>query len=160
MEQINENDNGTVKRTLEANPTPQQKLRMKIESVNSHIQEMREIIIQNDVDPNKQFVDSFNLAASTAHVIATQHGWWEAEHDDGEMIALIHSELSEALAGIRLGDPASTRIPEFNTTEEELADVIILIMDTAHVRGYRVAEAILAKMKYNTNRIQEATSSN
>ena len=32
-----------------------------------------------------------------AHAIAKDHGWWDEERTFGDLIALVHSELSEAL---------------------------------------------------------------
>jgi hypothetical protein len=35
--------------------------------------------------------------------IAIEKGWWEGERNEGELIALMHSELSEGLEAIRKG---------------------------------------------------------
>jgi len=43
-------------------------------------------------------------------------------------------------------------VPTFSGAEAELADVVIRIMDLAEGRGWRVAEAIVAKMSYNEGR--------
>jgi NTP pyrophosphatase (non-canonical NTP hydrolase) len=86
------------------------------------------------------------------HQIAVSKGWWDEERNDGEMIALMHSELSEALEGLRHGNPPSAKIPEYSQAEEELADVIIRILDFAGKYKYNLPEAILAKMEYNMNR--------
>jgi hypothetical protein len=74
------------------------------------------------------------------------------ERNDGEMIALIQSEASEALEALRLGNPPDDKIPEFSGVEAEFADVIIRIMDLSARRGWRVAEALVAKAQMNTTR--------
>ena len=38
------------------------------------------------------------------HENAVKHGWWEEERNFGELIALCHSELSEALEEARSGE--------------------------------------------------------
>jgi NTP pyrophosphatase (non-canonical NTP hydrolase) len=75
-----------------------------------------------------------------------------ADRNDGEMIALWHSELSEALEALRHGNPTSDVIDGFTQVEEELADLIIRIMDTAYARKWRLGEAIVAKMAFNETR--------
>ena len=86
------------------------------------------------------------------HSIARDKGFWDEKRNEGEIIALIHSELSEALEGLRKGNPMSSKIPRYTILEEELADTIIRICDLAGAKKLRLEEAISAKIKYNTRR--------
>lgn len=61
----------------------------------------------------------------------------------------MHEELSEALRAIRRYNPPSEHIPNYSGLEEEFADVVIRMMDTAEKKGLRILEAIIAKMKFN-----------
>lgn len=103
-------------------------------------------------DLGQCFIDAFSNMQTRVHETAVSKGWWENPRNDGELLALIHSEVSETLEALRLGNPPDDKVPEFLGSEAELADVIIRIMDMAAARGWRVAEAIVAKNSMNKNR--------
>lgn len=66
-------------------------------------------------------------------------------------IALIGSELGEAVEGIRKPH-ADEHCPAFTSEEIELADAVIRICDYAGAYGLRLSGALLAKMVYNRSR--------
>ena len=67
-------------------------------------------------------------------------------------IARMHSELSEALEAVRLGNHPDSHIPNFSGLEAELADVIIRILDISAEHKLDVAGAVVEKMMYNSSR--------
>ena len=73
------------------------------------------------------------------------------ERNFGEIIALMHSELSEALDAHR-GDLADDHLSHRNGIEVEFADAIIRILDTAADLGLDVAGALIEKNRYNDTR--------
>lgn len=98
------------------------------------------------------FIEVFNLLKAAADTNAKAKGFWDKPCSDAEQIALMHSELSEALEYLRHGNPPDDKIPQFKGLEAELADVVIRIMSYAGHRNLRVAEAIVAKMEHNSKR--------
>ena len=101
-----------------------------------------------------RFTVHYDVVAENAARIATEHGWvvLDTPEDKAVKIALMHSELSEALEAVRTGNPQSEKIPEFTNLEEELADVVLRIMNFGHQLNLRVGEAIIAKDEYNASR--------
>ena len=85
------------------------------------------------------------------HGNARNKGFWEGERNTGEAIALMHTELSEALEAARAGYPVDNKVP-FDNFTVELADCVIRIFDMAGGMGLSLVDALLAKHEYNQTR--------
>lgn len=84
--------------------------------------------------------------------------WWSdpatgapKDRNVGELLALIHSEISEALEGHRK-DLMDDKLPHRKMIDVELADAVIRIMDLAGARGIPLGTIIFEKLEYNTKR--------
>lgn len=84
--------------------------------------------------------------------------WWHDIHtgkrldrNKGELLALIHSEISETLEGVRKNQQ-DKHLPQFKAEEVELADALIRIFDYAGGFNLKLGEAFVAKMAYNAQR--------
>lgn len=96
---------------------------------------------------------AWHTLQADVHDLAKSKGWYDhGERNLGELIALCHSELSEALEALRHGNPQSEHISGYSQAEEELADVVIRLMDMAAYQGWDIAGAIEAKHLYNQTR--------
>lgn len=73
------------------------------------------------------------------------------ERNVGEMLALIHSEISEALEGYRK-NLMDDHLPHRRMIEVELADAVIRICDLAGYLGLDLGGALEEKREYNANR--------
>lgn len=97
-------------------------------------------------------------AMKLAHETAWNAGWYrdpktgqQISRNFGEVVALMHSELSEALEADRKDLP-SDKLPGFLGIEEEFADLIIRVLDTSEAMGLRVPLAVVMKNRFNKTR--------
>lgn len=135
------------------------------------------------IDSDKNLIESaFHILLDEIHGNAVDHGFWETAPDGrvlvdlrnkGEMIALMHSELSEMLEAIRASNKSKIRhtasnppeigsngefiaidehCPEFTSEEIEWADTLIRMFDYAKAFNLRAAEAVFAKHAFNKSR--------
>lgn len=100
--------------------------------------------LENDYPTGSETTHQFDIRTFKA-------GQQNPEPNKAEKLALIHSEISEALEGIRKPGP-DKHCPEFTNEEIELADAIIRIMDYAKYFDLRLPEALIAKLQYNKTR--------
>ena len=105
---------------------------------------------------NKKIL-GLNECAKDCHEAAVTGGWWhdsqgkKKERNIGELLCLIHSEISEAMEGARQG-LMDTHLKHKSMMEVELADAIIRIFDLAESKGFNLGQTIYEKLEYNKSR--------
>lgn len=92
------------------------------------------------------------------HSSSVRGGWWhdlktgdKLQRNKGELIALIHSEISEALEGVRKNS-MDDKLPHRKMEEVELADALIRIFDYAGAFNLDLEGAYREKLAYNQSR--------
>lgn len=89
---------------------------------------------------------------------AANDKWWRDVHtgervqrNKGELLCLIHSEISEAMEGERK-NLMDDKLPHRRMAEVELVDALIRIFDYAGAHGYDLEGAYQEKMAFNAAR--------
>ena len=96
-----------------------------------------------------------NGIVTVVHANAVAHGFWGDEddiHNIPEKLALIHSEISEALEAYRSHSPKDKHVPQHDNFSVELADAVIRIFDLAAYMNIDIGTVLMDKHNYNIER--------
>lgn len=110
-------------------------------------QEVKEFLKLKEIDLKYDV----NHLRDLCYGLAKQAGWHDKPREVGTMLALIHSEVSEAMEGFRK-DLMDDHLPHRKMAEVELADALIRILDLAGREGFDIGGAMIDKLIYNMSR--------
>lgn len=123
----------------------------------AEIEAQRKVIAQQNMillDANYNGLNELRDLVHEANAkwwISLEDGVTPLKRNKGELLALIHSEISEALEGERK-DLMDDKLPHRKMAEVELADALIRILDYCGGFNYDLAGAFEEKMAYNRTR--------
>lgn len=131
----------------------------------------REILWERKEPPKKNDEPvklSINDFAKSVHENAVAHGWWEKEPSFAEIIALCHSELSEALDEDRMNNPnvcffddddeistdlnVYTHYSDLQGRAVEMIDCVLRILDWCAKEDVDIEKIMTLKHEYNKTR--------
>lgn len=165
--------NGQKQRIVKKSVAPVNLFRSQIEELNR----LKPIIQAQKIRKEKENMN-INKIVKEIHENAVTHGWWDEERTFGDIVALCHSELSEALEEYRDGKPEiyygcydivckgqkcndceehknsvqSGTVDKPEGTAVELVDCVIRIFDYLGKTGVDVEQLLLEKHNYNKSR--------
>ena len=98
--------------------------------------------------------NTLNDIADAAHENACAKGFYDTPPNIPERLALIHSEVSEALEDYRDGKMSLVLTDSGKPIgfPSELADILIRVLDLAAHLGIDADHAVRVKMEYNSGR--------
>jgi len=106
----------------------------------------------------KSLANSINAFSKKCYQASVDGGWWHnletnepKERNKAEMICLMHSELSEAMEGVRK-NLMDDKLPNRKMEEVEMADTVIRIMDYCAGHGLDLGGAMIEKINFNAQR--------
>lgn len=129
--------------------------------------------ISNNQTMIKKSLEGINELSKIVYQRNVDKGFYDKEKNIGEMIALLHSELSEALEADRKdiyahadkeifdiidGSPDDISFAQIfkdtikDTFEDEIADTFIRILDISGYLGIDLENHVAAKLRYNATR--------
>lgn len=121
---------------------------------------MKSEMIQSKIQPaiTPLDIETLNYYAFAIHDGNVKAGWWTdlttgepLDRNFGELIALCHSELSEAMEGHRKSK-MDDHLPQYPMWWVEMADTFIRMMDMCGAGNVPIGEVVQAKLAYNAQR--------
>jgi NTP pyrophosphatase (non-canonical NTP hydrolase) len=98
------------------------------------------------------FIASVRTVAKDIHNNSRKKGFWPKNTNIGEKLALVHSEISEALEAVRDNTKPDKYCPNHSNFSVELADAVIRIFDIADEFNLNLGQIILDKHAFNKTR--------